>query len=514
MSPTSAPSAPGRGGRGRSDTKTWFFITDRRIRHELSLIDTHRVVLGKDRLAAELEDAGRVYDTNGSTGTRSMTSLFGLGERRYDALIDLLIQIRAPQLSKRPSEKLLSDALTESLTPVRRDLIEFVAEGMRGLDEERDQLQQLTDAHRSVLAFLGHYRAYAKVLVKRQAEGPRRNQSEHDRLGREIVGLTDQTTDIVAALTAASHELTSLQRQQAEREAEDEALRDSEFVELEAQLRSADDAASTAARRVQRAAVARQTAADALAEAEAVRTAERARTDQARARHAEALAAAQVAAAAARIEEEHAAVSGALPGEDTDPSRAGAEETDEPEHPMLRTMTIAARHCCAPTGTPPGCEFRMLASRSAGSRSFSRRWMPPMPSFERPGGNRTQRKPCWPPPAPSARPPTPTANGKPTGTSPMSKALSLPYRAHSRGGRFRRIRGLGAQPRGRKPAPCSAGRCRRRDTCPAARREGGCQRTPHRSDRPARCSRRRNCLAGTWRIRCAAAAAHTCARSG
>jgi uncharacterized protein (TIGR02680 family) len=315
---------------GRGITKTWFFITQRRIRHELSLIDEHRVVLGKDRLAAAIEDTGRVYDTKREYRHALDDKLFGLGERRYDALIDLLIQIRAPQLSKRPSEKLLSDALTESLTPVRRDLIEFVAEGMRGLDEERDQLQQLTDAHRSVLAFLGHYRAYAKVLVKRQAEGPRRNQSEHDRLGRQIIDLTDQAADVAAALAAASDELTVLQRQHAEREAEDEALRDSEFVELEAQLRSADDAASTADARVKRAEAVREKAAAALAEAEASATAEGARTDQSRARHAEALAAAQTAAANAHVAEEHAIVFGAVPA-DREDALAAAPEPDNTE---------------------------------------------------------------------------------------------------------------------------------------------------------------------------------------
>ena len=35
-------------------------------------------------------------------------ALFGLGEHRYEVLINLLIQLRQPQLSKKPDEKLLS----------------------------------------------------------------------------------------------------------------------------------------------------------------------------------------------------------------------------------------------------------------------------------------------------------------------------------------------------------------------------------------------------------------------
>src|SRR5438552_6049190 len=45
--------------------------------------------------------------------------LFGLGPHRYEALVNLLVQLRQPQLSKKPDEKLLSRALTEALPPLR-----------------------------------------------------------------------------------------------------------------------------------------------------------------------------------------------------------------------------------------------------------------------------------------------------------------------------------------------------------------------------------------------------------
>ena len=48
--------------------------------------------------------------------------LFGLGPHRYEALVNLLIQLRQPQLSKKPDEKLLSRALTEALPPLSPSL--------------------------------------------------------------------------------------------------------------------------------------------------------------------------------------------------------------------------------------------------------------------------------------------------------------------------------------------------------------------------------------------------------
>ena len=88
--------------------------------------------------------------------------LFGLGPHRYEALVNLLIQLRQPQLSKKPDEKLLSRALTEALPPLSPGLVTAVAEAFRGLDEERDALRSLAEAQEAATAFLGHYRRYAE----------------------------------------------------------------------------------------------------------------------------------------------------------------------------------------------------------------------------------------------------------------------------------------------------------------------------------------------------------------
>ncbi len=291
--------------RGGGKLKSWFFITPQRIGHELSLIDQSQRALSRDRLIADIGEAGRVYDTRRDYRRAIDEKLFGLGERRYDALIDLLLQIRAPQLSKRPSEKLLSDALTESLTPVGREIIESVADALRGLDEEREQLQELTEAHRAVMAFLEHYGAYARVLAKRQALGPRTTQAEHDRLGREINDLVKQATDAAAALEQATATLGLHERRQGEREAEREALRASEFVEAETQLAAADNAKSRAGDRLARAERARAAAAEAVERAESTAGAEQSRLDEARQRHAHTLATATAAADAAGLASQH-----------------------------------------------------------------------------------------------------------------------------------------------------------------------------------------------------------------
>ncbi len=113
-------------------------------------------------------------------------ALFGLGEHRYEALVNLLIQLRQPQLSKKPDERLLSRALTEALPPLSPALITTVAEAFRGLDEERDALRALEEAHKAATDFLGHYTRYARIAAKRKAAGPRLTQSKYEHLNRDL----------------------------------------------------------------------------------------------------------------------------------------------------------------------------------------------------------------------------------------------------------------------------------------------------------------------------------------
>ena len=152
-------------------------------------------------------------------------ALFGLGEHRYEALINLLIQLRQPQLSKRPDEKLLSRALTEALPPLSPGLVTTVAEAFRGLDEERDALRSVEEARQAADDFLRHYRRYARVAAKRKATGPRQAQSRYEQLGRDLTAAEEAYTTADAELRAARSELEELERERTRLEARREALR-------------------------------------------------------------------------------------------------------------------------------------------------------------------------------------------------------------------------------------------------------------------------------------------------
>src|SRR5580692_5054115 len=222
---------------GRGIVRHWFFITSQRPGGELQLLPDSRVPLTREKLREEIGARGFVYDRAADYRRAVDEHLFGLGAQRYEALVNLLIQLRQPQLSKKPDEKLLSRALTEALPPLSPGLVTTVADAFRGLDEERDALRSLAEAQEASTAFLGHYRRYAKVAAKRKAAAPRLTQSRYEQLGRDLAAAEEAFTAAQLQLDGAQRDLTELQEQRTELGARqkaletDPAMRDAERLE-------------------------------------------------------------------------------------------------------------------------------------------------------------------------------------------------------------------------------------------------------------------------------------------
>ncbi|QKV94088.1 TIGR02680 family protein [Streptomyces sp. NA02950] len=300
--------------KGRGIAKHWFFTTSLRIGPDLPLMSASRVPFTRERLREALQGHGLVHDTAAEYRRTVDEQLFGLGQERYEALVNLLIQLRQPQLSKRPDEKLLSKALTESLPPLDPVLIGEVAEAFRGLDDERHTLGALTEASTAATAFLTHYRRYAEIAAKRQAAVLRVAHSRYEHLGR---GLTEAETEHAGAeerLVSAEARLEELEdtrvaltatRDALHRSPEMDAARELEQAGKTAEaLRAVADDRASAARTAQRLAGDwRRRAADAQARRDADQSA-----------FAEANKAAQQAGEAAGID--HAPVAASLDGEE------------------------------------------------------------------------------------------------------------------------------------------------------------------------------------------------------
>lgn len=197
----------------RPNVESWFFLLEDdesapRIGQDLWLTSAQRVVLTKERLREALEGRGQVFDTATHYRRAVDERLFHLGAKRYDALMDTLIQLRQPQLSKKPDETALSNALTEALPPLAPELLGDVAEALGQLEEDRRQLEGYQALGRAVERFEQRYRVYAGTQSRRQARALRQAQTEFDGAARARGEAQDRFDEARAeeARAQASHD--------------------------------------------------------------------------------------------------------------------------------------------------------------------------------------------------------------------------------------------------------------------------------------------------------------------
>ncbi|GAB2842893.1 TIGR02680 family protein [Streptomyces deserti] len=289
---------------GRGIARHWYAVTDQRIGEELSLLDATGTALSRDRLADSIAGRGMVYDTATAYRRAVDEALFGLGERRYAALVDLLIQLRQPQLSKRPNEAALSRALTEALPPMDQAVVADVAEAFRSLDEEKEELRAAAEAERAASAFLDHYRRYARVATRRRSRLPRSEHARYEQLHRDLAQARAQREDAERDRAAAAERIAELEETATRLKAREAALREGPEMRSARELEQAAADARRTAGELARAQADRDEAAQAHTRALGRLETARRRLDAAEQRVADTLTREREAAAAARLDGE------------------------------------------------------------------------------------------------------------------------------------------------------------------------------------------------------------------
>ena len=261
-------------GRGAPDR--WYFITDQRIRRDLQLASDANTPLTRQRLEELLEGRGVVYRRAAEYREALDRTFFSLGPERYRALVDLLIQLRKPQLSRKLDEKDLSRALSNALPPIDDAVIGDVAEAFRELEVYREDLEGFREASKAVETFLGGYRRYLKIVSRQRAESVRRGHSQYEACMRELRSAERERDEARQRLREIGLRIDELESEEASARAERDALRDSREMrdarELEwaaENLRSRKEALEDACRDREHAEEELQTRADELERAEA-----------------------------------------------------------------------------------------------------------------------------------------------------------------------------------------------------------------------------------------------------
>jgi uncharacterized protein (TIGR02680 family) len=165
----------------------WFFITPQRVGRDLFLVSEGGYPVTRERLT-ELLGATECLHTTAKAYRKAVDGrLFGLGERRYAALLDLLVQLRKPQLSRDLDERHLSKALSDALPPPSDQVLADVAHAMRELEADRTTLDDFRQAASAVVDFMREYRGYVRIGARRRAADLRRHQRIYEETNRTLL---------------------------------------------------------------------------------------------------------------------------------------------------------------------------------------------------------------------------------------------------------------------------------------------------------------------------------------
>jgi hypothetical protein len=201
---------------GKGAPTRWYFITDQRIDAELRLANKSKIPLKRQALLEVIGDRGRVFEKPSEYRVAVDQAFFELGPQRYGALLDLLIQLRRPQLSRKLDEKALSEALSRALPPLSERTLADIADAFRSLESDRNDLERDRGALESTESFKKVYRHYVQMATRRRADVLRKTHSDYVNTMR---GLRQEEQK----LESASKELQRLE--QAQRDGESERTR-------------------------------------------------------------------------------------------------------------------------------------------------------------------------------------------------------------------------------------------------------------------------------------------------
>ncbi len=196
--------------KGRGLAHRWFFITEQRVGVDLFLQGRSGEALTRLHLADALGDRGELFTTARDYRAAVDRRLFKLGLQRYEALVDLLIQLRQPQLSRKLDAAKLSAALSQALPPLDRSILADIAESFRSLELDRTALDALRAAADGADAFLRGYRRYAQIATRRRAESVRTSHSAYEHAQRRLRAAIEQRQVATAGLEQAAAELERL----------------------------------------------------------------------------------------------------------------------------------------------------------------------------------------------------------------------------------------------------------------------------------------------------------------
>ena len=163
-----------RARRGKNLDKWYFSLTDgRRVGKDFFLYkDTgEKVTLSKKELENRIGSGGRVIDRQADYMEYVNRMIFGFETaEEYKEMIDLLIQLRTPKLSKDFKPSVINDILSDSLQPLSDDDLRPMSEAIENMDAMNMNLKSRKEAKQAAEKIQAVFSKYNQKLLYEKAE--------------------------------------------------------------------------------------------------------------------------------------------------------------------------------------------------------------------------------------------------------------------------------------------------------------------------------------------------------
>ncbi|OJF80926.1 SbcC/MukB-like Walker B domain-containing protein [Nocardia seriolae] len=197
-----------RATRSNDKVTRWYFVADGRVGVDFSLLGPDDRPLTRKQLAEQI-GSDAIVDRPVEYRNAIDARMFGLGQQRYDQLINLILTLRRPQLAKNLDPRGLSQALTDGLRPLDEQLILDAARSFSDMEEVGRTLEGLIQADTATRDFVKVYHKYLAVQAK----------TDIDQVRTRLDAVTHSGTALHAA--AALRRRRDTERAAAETRAED-----------------------------------------------------------------------------------------------------------------------------------------------------------------------------------------------------------------------------------------------------------------------------------------------------
>lgn len=199
----------------------WGFVMfdNRRIGYDLQLYKQEKtgekIPLTKRELAALLGAGGTVVETQKEYMELVNKHVFRFESlEAFQELIELLIQLRSPKLSKDFKPTVIYEILESSLPPLTDDELRHLSETIENMDQAKQQLEQLERDERALKRLCDQYRLYNEYMIAEKAAEYVKAVKQAEQLAAEQQRLHDEEEKTRKALDELEESITRLGREE------------------------------------------------------------------------------------------------------------------------------------------------------------------------------------------------------------------------------------------------------------------------------------------------------------